>query len=321
MLKYKDIHDSLTKKILNNILNERKIKISIINWNNIILISLTLFTVFFLFFIIYTLYNSNLFLLIEWNENTINILKNILSFLFIIFLYSTLGFWYIYYFYNLFILIKTKKKMILRNLMYSWIIIFIILLVLFVIILFLFIKFDNNLEFFTYLSSHYSKMTVYWYFSLLLISMLLFLIEYLYKSKNNYSELYTAIVLTIFPPRFWYKLLTAKSKKIIKNAFSIINSSELKDINSYLIYWNTIENWIKITLLICGWFYIIIQMIIWKFSLNMEKIFDLIKQDIPFSVTILFLLIVLLFIFRIFFTPSLIRSSYYVYLKESKELI
>lgn len=115
-------------------------------------------------------------------------------------------------------------------------------------------------------------------------------------------------------------MLSKNERKTIHNSLSKIDKYELEEVNAYLIYWNKIENLIKLTLIIVGWFYFIVQLIIWKISLNTEKIIDLIKKDIPFSITLFIWIVLLFFIYKIFLTPSFIRNTYYVYLKDDKKL-
>lgn len=320
MNNYKNLHDSLTRKILNAITNDKKVNISLLNKNNITLISITVFIVFFLFFVIYLLYNSNFISLIDWNESTLNIVKTILWLLFIVFLYSILTFGYIFYFYNLIHIWKNKTNIIYEKFFYTLIKIFWILALIITIVVLIFIKFDNNLTLFNELSNTYSKFSIYWYFWLFWISVIILWWEYLYKYRKDFLELFLLFKLTIFPAKIWYKILSKKERKIIYNYLLKIDKFELEEINAYLIYWNKVENFIKLTLIIVGWFYVIMQLIIWKISLNMEKIIELIKKDIPFSITLFIWAILLFFIYKIFFTPSFIRNTYYVYLKEDKKL-
>ncbi len=318
MNNYKKLHDSLTRKILDTILNDKKINISLLNSNNIVLISITFFIVFFLFFIIYLLYKSNFISLLDWNELTLNIIKTILSLLFIVSLYSLLTFWYIFYFYNL---IKHYKTQIIKDkIFYWWIKIFWVISIVITIIIFIFLKFDKNLTLFNELSHTYSKYTIYGYFWLFWISVIILWCEYVYKYRNDLLDLFLLIKITILTPKIWYKIVSRKEKRVIYNSLLKIDKSELEEINPYLIYWNRIENFIKLTLIIVGWFYFIVQLIIWKISLNTEKIIDLIKKDIPFSITLFIWVILLFFIYKIFLTPSFIRNTYYVYLKEDKKL-
>lgn len=151
MNNYKNLHDSLTRKILNAILNNKKVNISLLNRNNITLVSITIFIVFFLFFVIYLLYKSNFISLLDWNESTLNIVKTALSLLFIVFLYSILTFGYVFYLYNLIQIWKNKTNIIFEKLFYTLIKIFWILALIITIVVLIFIKFDDNLILFNHI--------------------------------------------------------------------------------------------------------------------------------------------------------------------------
>lgn len=318
MAEYKKLHDSLTRRLISSVLDDKKPKISILNSNNMILTSITLFIVFFLFTIIYVLYKSNFILLIQASEETLIHLKNILSVIFIVLLYSILTFWYVFYVFKLFHLLRKRENIILDNTFYKELKIFLILCVTFFIILIVFLLFDDNLVLFNELSEKYSKWAVYGYFILFSFSLLLLIGEYLYKYRKDFLELLLLIMLTIFPHVISYRITPKKVRKMISQEMWNIDTKELNEINAYLIYWNKIENIIKVTWIILGVIYFSTQIIIWEISLNKQYIITLIKKDVFFSLTLFILFVLLFFIYKIFFTTAFLRNSYYIFTKETR---
>lgn len=320
MKKYNDLHKNLIWKVAEKILMERKIKINSFNKNNIILAWLTLWLIFFLILILVLVYKSWFIEYIKWSDETIILLKYILSFISLVLLFSIALFGYIFYIYNLFLIYK--RKIIIWFYTINEGIKFFLIFTLFIwIFLLIYFYFDNKLVYLNSLTTKiFFKYIIYGYFWIFWISFIIFLIEYFYKIRKNYFDFWILSILTLFSPIFAYKLLTKNQKDIIIKGFNNVTNEELSEIYVYLIYWNKVENILRKIFLLSWSFYVIMKFIIWDFWLDYDKLYWLISNHFILSLEIFFTLIMSFFIFKLFFTPSFLRWAYYVYLKNNNKI-